>query len=367
MHENFSFNHINNALAVGINLFSNNFNDAQNSLEELKFLAKTLGISIKKSFIQNRKNIDSSYYIGKGKLQEIKDYIQKNHVDAVLFDVELTGIQERNLEKFLDVTIFGRTELILNIFNKHAKTKEAKLQVQLACLEYMMPRLRNRWDHFSRVEGGIGLRGGEGEKQIELDRRMVQNQIKKVKDKLKKVDVQMQNRRKKRIGENIVSIIGYTNAGKSTLFNQLSKSSVFTENMLFSTLDATIRKVYINDNLTVLLSDTIGFINKLPHNLVASFKSTLQEIINSKLIIHVIDASSTNLLNNIKSVENIINDIGAHDIQCIRVFNKIDLLENGKSDCIINTKDHDVYISALKRIGIDNLKEKISNFFITAN
>ena len=231
----------------------------------------------------------------------------------------------------------------------------------------MMPRLRNRWDHFSRIEGGIGLRGGEGEKQIELDRRMIQNQIKKVKDKLKKVDTQMKNRRKKRIGNNIVSLIGYTNAGKSTLFNRLSKSKVYTENMLFSTLDATIRKVFINDKLTILLSDTIGFIKKLPPNLIASFKSTLQEIINSKLIIHVIDASSPNILKNIQSVNNIIKELKADSIQCIRVFNKIDLLENGKTDCIINNEDHDIYISALKNQGIDQLKEKISDFFIMAN
>lgn len=367
MHENFSFNHLNSAIAVGIRLPDNNINEINYSLEELKFLAKTLGVSVKGSFIQNRENIDPSYYIGKGKLLEIKEYIQKNNIDAVLFDVELTGVHERNLEKYLDRTIFGRTELILNIFNKHAKTNEAKLQVQLACLEYMMPRIRNRWDHFSRVEGGIGMRGGEGEKQIELDKRIVQNQIKKVKDRLKKVDVQMQNRRKKRLGGNIVSIVGYTNAGKSTLFNQLAKSKVFTENMLFSTLDATIRKVYINNNLNIILSDTIGFINKLPHNLVASFKSTLEEIINSKLIIHVIDAYSPNLLNNILSVDRILNEIGAFKIPCIRVFNKIDLLENGKIDCIINNEENDIYISALKNQGTDKLKEKISDFFITAN
>lgn len=367
MDKNFSFNHVNTAVVVGVKLPDNNYGEVNNSLEELKFLAKTLGISIKNSFIQSRNNIDPSYYIGKGKLDEIKDYIQKNNIEAVLFDVELTGVQERNLEKYLDKTIFGRTELILNIFNKHAKTKEAKLQVQFACLEYLMPRLRNRWDHFSRIEGGIGLRGGEGEKQIELDRRMIQNQIKKVKDKLKKVDTQMQNRRKKRTGSNIVSLIGYTNAGKSTLFNQLSKSAVYTENMLFSTLDSTIRKVYINDKLTILLSDTIGFISKLPTNLIASFKSTLQEIISSKLIIHVIDASSPNILKNIQSVNNILKELKADNIQCIRVFNKIDLLENGKTDCIINNEDHDLYISALKNHGIDKLKEKISDFFVMAN
>jgi len=363
MIETFSFNKINKAVAISLKLPNISKLDNQYSLNELLLLSKTLNINVVKTFIQNRNNIEPDYYIGRGKLEEIKEFINNNPVDAVLFDNELTGIQARNLEKHLNKIIFGRTEIILNIFFKRAKTKESKLQVQLASLEYLKPRLRNRWDHFSRVEGGIGLRGGEGEKQIELDRRMLDNQIKTIKKKLEKVDIQMKNRRKRRSELNLVSIIGYTNAGKSTLFNELSKSNQFTENMLFATLDSTIRKVYINDNITILLSDTVGFIDKLPHNLVASFKSTLDEIPNSKLLLHIIDSTSNNIVTQINSVNSIIKEIGADDIPCIRVFNKKDLLINEQYEIIIENDKNDIYISALKKDSIDLLKNKIADFF----
>ena len=367
MLEEFSFDKVNTAVAVSLKLPETTSIEVSSSLEELKFLAKTLGINIIESFTQSKSNIEPNYFIGKGKLDEIKAFIKDNEVDAVLFDNELTGIQERNLEKYLDKIIFGRTEIILNIFYKRAATKEAKLQVQLACLEYLKPRLKNRWDHFSRVEGGIGMRGGEGEKQLELDRRMIDNQIHTVKTRLKKVDVQMSNRRKKRASANIVSLVGYTNAGKSTLFNLLSKAGVLSENMLFSTLDPTIRRVYINDNLTILLSDTIGFINKLPHSLVASFKSTLEEILQSRLVLHVIDASSPNVMNNIRCVNETLKEIEAHKIPHIRVFNKVDLLPNGAADCIVSREHGDIFISALNNKGIDKLKDKICENLILAN
>jgi GTP-binding protein HflX len=361
--ENFSFKNVNTAIAVSLKLPNDSLNDTNSSLNELILLAKTLGIKVKKYFIQNKRQPQPNYYIGTGKLDEIKEYLKENNVDAVLFDNELSGIQARNLEKYLGKIIFGRTEIILNIFSKRAKTSESKLQVQLASLEYLMPRLRNRWDHFSRVEGGIGLRGGEGEKQLELDRRMIKDHINRIKKKIKKIDIQMKNRRKKRIKQNIISIVGYTNAGKSTLFNKLTKSEQFTENMLFATLDSTTRKFYLNDKLTVLLSDTVGFINKLPHNLVASFKSTLDEIPSSKLLLHVIDVSSQSINTNINSVKNILDEIGASDIPCIRVFNKNDLLKNGIKDIIIEPDKNDIYISALTNQGIEELKQKIINFF----
>ena len=367
MLEEFSFDKVNSAVVVSLKLPATTSIEVSSSLKELEFLAKTLGINVIESFTQSKPNVEPNYFIGKGKLNEIKEFIKNNEVDAVLFDNELTGIQERNLEKYLDKIIFGRTELILNIFYKRAATKEAKLQVQLACLEYLKPRLKNRWDHFSRVEGGIGMRGGEGEKQLELDRRMIDNQIHLVKNKLKRVDVQMSNRRKKRSSANIVSLVGYTNAGKSTLFNQFSKAGVLSENMLFSTLDPTIRRVYINDNLTILLSDTIGFINKLPHSLVASFKSTLEEIVQSRLILHVIDASSPNVINNIRCVNETLKEIEAHNIPCIRIFNKVDLLPNGASDCIVPKEHSDLFISALNNRGIDKLKEKISKNLLPLN
>ncbi|HOV15876.1 MAG TPA: GTPase HflX, partial [Spirochaetota bacterium] len=325
MLENFRFDRPNNVIVVNLKLPSVSVEENNYSIEEIKLLSGTLGFTIVETFIQHRHRFESDYYIGKGKLEEIKTFLENNKIDAVIFDNELTGVQERNLEKYLNTTIFGRTEIILNIFSRRARTNEAKLQVELASMEYMLPRLRNLWDHFSRIQGGIGSRGGEGEKQLELDKRIVKDKISKIKDKLEKIDVQMKNRRKNREDANQVSLVGYTNAGKTSLMNLLSKSELFAENMLFSTLDSTIRKVYINDELTILLSDTVGFINKLPHSLVVSFKSTLDEIKNSKLIIHVIDGSSANIKTNINSVNKVLEEIEANQIPTIRVFNKIDL------------------------------------------
>lgn len=337
--------------------------EQEHSIEELRLLAKTLGVEIQDIITQTRNKIEPNYFIGKGKVEEIKEYLAENKVDTVLFDNELSGIQERNLEKVLDVPIFGRTEVILNIFNKHARSNEARLQVKLASLEYMLPRLKNLWTHFSRVEGGIGIRGGEGEKQLELDRRMIQAQIDRIRKKLKKVDMQMKTRRKKRADKNLISLVGYTNAGKTSLLNVLAKTRQYAEDMLFATLDSNIKKVYINSELTVLLHDTVGFINKLPHNLVASFKSTLDEIRNSKLILHVLDISSPNIRTHIEAVNKVISEIGAEDIPVIRVFNKIDLLdENDISFHDINTND--ILVSAVRKEGIDRLKEKINDFFL---
>lgn len=365
--EKFSFNKINRAVTVSLKLPENEINEVKSSLDELNFLAKTLKINIIKSFIQSKDKINANYYIGSGKLEEIKKYTDKNYTDAVLFDNDLTGVQERNLEKYLNKPIFNRTELILTIFNQRAKTNEAKLQVELANMEYMKSRLRNRWDHFSRVEGGIGLRGGEGEKQIELDRRMIQDQIDKIKSRLKKVDVQMKNRRKRRLHENIVTLVGYTNAGKTTLFNRLARTNQHAENMLFSTLDSTTRQVYLNENLTILLNDTVGFINKLPHSLVASFKSTLDEVLSSKLILHIIDYSDFNILKQISSVNKVLEEIGAQEIPVIRVFNKMDLTEKYIFDFNIDHDINDVKISALNNYGITDLKERIINYFSLKN
>ena len=359
----FSFEKNRNVILVGIKLPKDDIVDVDNSLNELSLLAKTLGLNVIHSFIQNRAFISSDYFIGKGKLEEIKQFISENCIESVIFDNDLSGIQERNLEKFLGITIFSRTEIILNIFNKRAKTNEAKLQVQLASLEYMRPRLKNRWDHFSRVEGGIGMRGGEGEKQLELDRRMIKEQIDRIKKKLDNVDIQMKNRRKKRYDKNLVSIVGYTNAGKSSLMNLLSKSELYVEDMLFATLDSTVRKVYINDNLNILLTDTVGFINKIPHGLVASFKSTLDEILLSNLIIHVIDISSHSIQTNIKSVNSVLEEIGANNIPTITVYNKVDLLDDFNSQIANTTDKNEVYISVKNKIGIDILKHKIADFF----
>jgi GTPase len=363
MLDGFSFEKKNSAIIVALQLPDASDNDTDASAEELKLLARTLGLTVVKTFIQKKSKIEPEFFIGRGKMAEIKQYIEANRIDAVLFDNELSGIQERNIEDFLKTTIFGRTEIILSIFSRRARTSEARLQVQYASLEYMMPRLRNRWDHFSRVEGGIGLRGGEGEKQLELDRRMIKNQMSRIKDKLKKVDMQMKSKRKSRLSSNQVSLVGYTNAGKTSLLNLLAKSDLFAENMLFSTLDSAVRKVYINDDLTVLMNDTVGFINKLPHSLVASFKSTLDEITNSRLLIHVIDSTSKNIDKNIKSVNGVLEEIGALNIPTIRVFNKIDALQNGPSDILIEHDESDIFISVKEKTGIGDLKKMIGDFF----
>lgn len=364
MFEKFSFTKINKAVAIALRDPRIKKEETFSSLEELKLLAKTLNIEVVNTFIQTKDKVNPAYYIGRGKLLEIKNYIDKNGIDAIIFDNELTGIQERNIEKILNKPIFNRTEIILTIFNKKAKTSIAKLQVELASLEYMKPRLKNRWDHFSRVEGGIGLRGGEGEKQLELDRRMIQNQIDKIKLKLEKVDTQMKTRRKRRLKQNIVTLIGYTNAGKSTLFNKLTKSSTPAENKLFSTLDTTSRRLYLNEKVTIILNDSVGFINNLPHSLINSFKSTLEEISSSSLLLHIIDATSPNIKRQIDAVNTVLNEIGIIDIPIIKVYNKIDLIPDTS---FLFTDENSILISALKGEGIDQLKTKIIEFFTLKN
>ncbi|HOJ64141.1 MAG TPA: GTPase HflX [Spirochaetota bacterium] len=362
MLENFSFEKNKRTIIIALKLPDTKEFDFYNSIEEMRLLALTLGLEVLNIFTQKRDKIEPDFFLGRGKLEEIKKYIDENRIESAIFDNELTGVQERNLEKILGVTIFGRTEIILNIFNKRAKTLEAKLQVKLASMEYLLPRLRNRWDHFSRIEGGIGMRGGEGEKQIELDKRIVKNEIAKIKKKLEKLEVQMDNRRKNRENENLVSLVGYTNAGKSSLMNLLAKTNLYVENMLFATLDNTVRRVYINENLIILLNDTVGFINKLPHSLVASFKSTLKEIASSKLILHVIDISSPAMETHIKSVNSVLEEIGASSIPIIKVYNKIDLIDlNNYQD--LNGNENSVFISVKNNIGIENLKQKILQFF----
>lgn len=362
---NFDFQNL-TAVVVSLKTSETTHEEVDYSVSEIIQLAKTLGVTIKNKFIQSRKFIDSAYYIGQGKLEEIRLYMTENNIDILIFDNELSGIQERNIEKFVGKPILDRTAIILNIFKKRAKSNEAKLQVELAALEYQMPRLRNMWTHFSRSEGVVGIRGGEGEKQLELDKRMIKNRITTITKRLAKIDTQMKTRRKKRSNSMNVSLAGYTNAGKTSLMNLLSKKTLFAENMMFSTIDSTVRKVYINDDLSVLLNDTVGFINKLPCSLVASFKSTLDEILGADLILHVIDISSEFAQEHINSVEQILREIGADHIPVIKVYNKADLLDN-----MIESGTHilpdDILISTYTKQGIDILKERISQFFLPNN
>jgi GTP-binding protein HflX len=296
---------------------------ANEYLEELEFLAMTYGLTTRKWFTQKLEKPDKSTFIGKGKLAEIKNYVKEHAIDVVIFDDELSPSQQRNIEKELGKKILDRTTLILEIFEQRAHTAHAKTQVQLAQYQYLLPRLTGMWTHLERQRGGTGTRGGAGEKEIETDRRIVRDKIALLKERLREIDQQMATQRKKR-GEMIrVALVGYTNVGKSTIMNLLSKSNVFAENKLFATLDTTVRKVTL-DNLFFLLSDTVGFIRKLPTQLVESFKSTLDEVREADILVHVVDISHKNFEDQINIVKQTLQDIGAADKPTILVFNKTD-------------------------------------------
>lgn len=304
---------------------------AKEYLEELAFLAETYGLETKKTFTQKLEKPDKATFIGKGKLSEIKGFVLENKIDVVIFDDELSPSQQRNLEKELGKKVLDRTTLILEIFEQRAQTAHAKTQVQLAQYQYMLPRLTGMWTHLERQRGGTGTRGGAGEKEIETDRRIVRDKIALLKERLKEIDKQMATQRKNR-GELIrVALVGYTNVGKSTIMNLLSKSTVFAENKLFATLDTTVRKVTI-DNVFFLLSDTVGFIRKLPTELVESFKSTLDEVREADVLIHVVDISHKNFEEHLNVVKQTLQDIGAGDKPVILVFNKIDAFSYTKKD-----------------------------------
>jgi GTP-binding protein HflX len=292
-------------------------------LEELAFLAETYGLSTIRAFTQKLDTPDKATFIGKGKLAEIKAFVLENAIDVVIFDDELSPSQQRNLEKELGKKILDRTTLILEIFEQRAQTAHAKTQVQLAQYQYLLPRLTGMWTHLERQRGGTGTRGGAGEKEIETDRRIVRDKIAQMKERLREIDKQMATQRKNR-GELIrVALVGYTNVGKSTLMNLLSKSQVFAENKLFATLDTTVRKVTL-ENVFFLLSDTVGFIRKLPTQLVESFKSTLDEVREADVLVHVVDISHKNFEEHIHVVRQTLQEIGAGDKPTILVFNKTD-------------------------------------------
>jgi len=296
----------------------------QEYLQELEFLALTYGLKTQHTITQRLDVPDTSYFIGKGKLDELKHYVDENSIEVIVFDDELSPSQQRNIEKAIPKKILDRTSLILEIFEQRAHTAYAKTQVELARLQYLLPRLTGMWTHLERQRGGTGTRGGAGEKEIETDRRIVRNKIALLKKRLGDIDRQMVTQRKHR-GEMVrVALVGYTNVGKSTIMNVLSKSQVFAENKLFATLDTTVRKVHMNA-LFFLLSDTVGFIRKLPTTLVESFKSTLDEVRESDLLVHVIDISNPAFEDQIKVVQSILSEIGAAQKDHILVFNKIDL------------------------------------------
>jgi GTP-binding protein HflX len=310
------------AILVGIIYPGQDEREVDDFLEELSFLTETAGAKPLKRFIQKLDVPNPRTFVGSGKIEEIAIYVEENEVDLAIFDDELTASQIRNIEKALGCRILDRTNLILDIFAYRARTSHARTQVELAQYQYLLPRLTGMWTHLERQRGGIGLRG-PGETEIETDRRIIRDKISLLKEQLKKIDTQMATQRKNRGKMVRVALVGYTNVGKSTIMNLLSKSDVFAENKLFATLDTTVRKVVIG-NLPFLLSDTVGFIRKLPHDLVESFKSTLDEVRESDLLVHIVDISHPNFEEQIKVVDETLRELGSMDKPQLIIFNKID-------------------------------------------
>ena len=348
-------------------------------LDELQFLAETAGAIGDKKFVQRVDRPDNATYIRSGKLEEISAYCEENEIDYVIFDDELTGMQQRNIEKVIQKSaVIDRTSLILEIFAQRAKTSYAKMQVELARYNYMLPRLAGMWTHLERQRGGRGTRGGMGETQIEVDRRIVKERIVKLKEDLARVDRQMAVQRSNRGSMVRLALVGYTNVGKSTLMNLLAKSDVFAENKLFATLDTTVRKVVI-ENVPFLLSDTVGFIRKLPTQLIEAFKSTLDEVREADILVHVVDISAADFEEQMQIVEQTLRDIGAANKPVYVVFNKVDAytweeydefslepkqkinrsLDELKNSWIASEKSPCIFISAKEKIGIEKLRNDI--------
>lgn len=345
-------------------------------MEELEFLSMTAGLETKKRFTQKLQKPDSRTFVGSGKVEEIDAYVKENNIDVVVFDDDLSPSQLRNLENVFNVKIYDRSLLILDIFQARAQTAQAKTQVELARYQYLLPRLTRMWTHLERQRGGTGTRGGAGEKEIETDKRIIRDRISLLKKQLKDIDKQMEQQRKNRGRLIRVALVGYTNVGKSTLMNLLTKSDVLAENKLFATLDTTVRKVVLG-NLPFLMSDTVGFIRKLPHQLVESFKSTLDETREADIILHVVDISHPEFEDHISVVNETLAEIGARDKQVIMVFNKIDAytyvkkdeddltpvtrenwtLEDLKRSWMSKMGDDCIFISAAKKQNIDELRE----------
>ena len=363
------------AVLVGVITQNQSEEKARENLDELAFLSETAGAFPEKIFFQRVEYPNPKTYVGPGKLIEIKHFVDENEIGVVIFDDELSPKQLRNIEAELRVLILDRTSLILDIFAKRAQTASAKTQVELAQCQYMLPRLTRLWTHLERQKGGIGMRG-PGETQIETDRRIILTKISLLKQNLKDIDVQMSTQRKNRGKMVRVALVGYTNVGKSTLMNLISKSDIFAENKLFATLDTTVRKVII-ENLPFLLSDTVGFIRKLPHHLVQSFKSTLDEVREADLLLHVVDVSHSNFEEQLEVVNQTLKEIDPVEKPMILIFNKIDAfsyspkdeddlgpvkrenisLEELEKTWMAKMHDNCIFISAREKQNIDSLKE----------
>ena len=370
---------IEKAVFVGIITQNDDERKIKDYLDELEFLAETAGATGDRKFIQRLDKPEKATYIRSGKLQEIAEYCEENCIEYVIFDDELTGMQQRNIEKVIKTAhVIDRTSLILEIFAQRAQTSYAKMQVELAKYNYMLPRLAGMWTHLERQRGGVGTRGGMGETQIEVDRRIVKERINRLKEQLKKVDRQMATQRGNRGQMVRLALVGYTNVGKSTLMNVLAKSDVLSENKLFATLDTTVRKVVI-ENVPFLLSDTVGFIRKLPTQLMEAFKSTLDEVREADILVHVVDISHPYFEEQMQVVEKTLREIGAGDKPVYVVFNKVDLykseeydmyslepkgkehltLEELKNSWIADEKSPCIFISATQKKGIEKLRNDL--------
>ncbi len=372
------------AVLVGVVSQNQTLEQVEEYLDELQFLAETAGAIAKKRFIQKLNRPESRTYVGKGKLEEIQEYVEANDINLVIFDDDLSGKQTNIIEEELKVKILDRSSLILDIFASRAQTAQARAQVELAQMQYLLPRLRGLWTHLERQRGGIGMRG-PGEKEIETDRRIIRDKIALLKKKLEKIELQGETRRKNRGDLIRLSLVGYTNVGKSTLMNFLSKSDVFAEDKLFATLDTTVRKVVL-DRIPFLLSDTVGFIRKLPTHLIESFKSTLDEVRESDILIHVVDIAHPQFEDQISVVSKTIADIKADGKKTIIVFNKMDLYrtryfdkmldpetkteieEELKKSLIKKHGDDVVFIAALEKENLDGLrtvlKKEVEAFYL---
>ena len=349
------------ALLVGIILPQNNQIDIDNQLSELSLLAETAEIEVLGQITQKLVKVNPAFFVGKGKASQVIEQAKILDANLIIFDEELSPAQIKNYHKLAkDIIVIDRSALILDIFKKHAKTREAKTQVELAFCQYLLPRLTRQWTHLERQMGGVGTRAGMGETQIEIDRRLIRDKISKLKLDLKKIEIERTTQSQKRKREFRVALVGYTNAGKSTLFNSLTGNNVYVQDKLFATLDTTVRKLKINKTHQVLISDTVGFIRKLPHNLVASFRSTLKELLEADLILIVLDASSIIIDDHLDTIKRVLTELGADDIPKSLVLNKIDLVQEELELKQLRNKFSDaIFISALRHLRLDDVRDHI--------
>jgi GTP-binding protein HflX len=346
-------------ILIGIVLPNQSKWEVIDHIDELKALAETSGAEIVDSFIQNRVKPDPAYFIGKGKLEELSLFIEMQEIDLVIFDDELSPAQNKNIENILKVKVIDRATLILDIFADHAKTNEAKVQVELAQLNYLLPRLTRQWQHLSRQIGGIGTKG-PGETQLETDRRLVRTRISNLKRQLERISHQKKTQRQQRETMFRVALIGYTNAGKSTIMHALTNADMLIENKLFATLDTVVRRLELNSRTEILLSDTVGFIRKLPHHLIASFRTTLAEALEADLLLHIVDITHPAFKDHIEIVNEILEDMNLYKTNILLVFNKVDALKNrGLLEQLRYEYPNALYISGRRHIGINSLKKRL--------